>query len=97
MSKEPCERDLFRLAAEQSRELSEEEALHITQCPCCRKILEGEAIDIAYYLRKCLCHETIAPATLRTRIVKSLSVYTQSVGMRISYEEQHYREDSSQG
>ena len=94
MNEQPCERDLFRRATEESRDLSEEEARHIAQCPCCRKMLEGEASEISYFLRRCLCHQTTAPLTLRTRIVKSLAVYKQSDGIQVSsYREERFSED----
>ncbi|MDK8273962.1 hypothetical protein [Varibaculum cambriense] len=96
MNEQPCGRDPFRHATEESRELSEEEARHIAECPCCRKILEGEAAaGISLSLRRCLCHGTVAPSTLRTRIVQSLALYMQTEGMQIAYEEQRYQEDQT--
>lgn len=93
MSEQPCGRDPFRRAAEECRELSEEEARHISCCPCCQKLLEGEASGISLSLRRCLCHGTVAPLTLRTRIVESLAVYMQSDGMQVSYREERFHED----
>ncbi|WP_122820454.1 hypothetical protein [Varibaculum vaginae] len=93
MSERLCQRDPFRRAAEESRELSEEEACHIAHCPCCQKLLEGEAIAISSSLRRCLCHDTAAPATLRTRIVQSLEVYMQTDGMQVSYRQERFSED----
>ena len=90
MNEQPCGRDPFRHATEESRELSEEEA-----CPCCRTILEGEAAGLSLSLRRCLCHGTVAPSTLRTRIVQSLALYMQTEGMQIAYEEQRYQEDQT--
>ena len=95
MNEQPCGRDLFRHATEESRELSEDEARHIAECPCCRRILEDEAAGISLSLRRCLCHGTVAPSTLRTRIVQSLAVYMQTDGMQIAYEEQRFQEDQT--